>query len=305
MKYPVWIDCDPGLDDFLAITGAINSPELEIAGFSSVSGNVNAEMTTRNLGDILSFYGCSIPFAQGALKPLKREFVDASYMHGKSGLGSLVLPDAGGKPVPEGAPRAIYDCAKKMNGELILITIGPLTNIAHLLLEYPDAASRIKRIVMMGGGCGKGNITSHAEFNIYADPESAGIVFQSGIPITMVGLNATEEAFLTEDEIEQHFNGGNERRKAIYTALINLCRANEKFTGKPRACIHDLLTVFAVFNESLLDLKPGLVEVETTDKEKYGMTKCDFPQQDKSANTRIALHCSRDDFLREALKRLY
>src|SRR5438067_4137929 len=188
--FRVIIDTDPGVDDALALLLAMRSPELKIEGITPVAGNVPLELTLPNALRMVEIAGrTDIPVAAGAKAPLVRRLVTAAYAHGENGLGGAVFPEPKTKPIAQPAAEFIRDVVRKYPHEVTLIPVGPLTNIATALNLDPELAGIVKSLVMMGGSLSGGNITPAAEFNIYVDPEAARIVFQSGIPITMVGLD--------------------------------------------------------------------------------------------------------------------
>src|SRR6202795_432470 len=186
--FRVIIDTDPGVDDALALLLAMRSPELKIEAITPVAGNVPLELTLRNGLRMIEIAGrTDIPVAAGARSPLVRRLVTATYAHGENGLGGAVFPEPKTKPVNQPAAEMIRQIVRKFPSEVTLLTIGPLTNIATALNLDSELAGLIRGLVMMGGSLSGGNITPAAEFNIYVDPEAARIVFQSGIPIPMVG----------------------------------------------------------------------------------------------------------------------
>ena len=199
----VILDTDPGVDDAFALLLAMSSPELKIEAITPVSGNVPLELTLPNALRMVEIANrTDIPVAAGARVPLARRLVTAEYAHGENGLGGTVFPDPKTKPVGIPAAMLIREIVRKYPGEVTLITLGPLTNIATALEIDSELARMVPGLVMMGGSLAGGNITPAAEFNIYVDPEAAKIVFQSGIPITMVGLDVTRKTSLTEDHVK-------------------------------------------------------------------------------------------------------
>ena len=190
------------MDDAFALLFAMRSPELKIEAITAVSGNVPLELTLPNAMRMVEIAGrTDIPVAAGAKVPLARRLVTAEYAHGNNGLGGAIFPEPKIKPVREPAAELIAQIVRKYPGEVTLIPVGPLTNIATALMPDPDLARLVKGIVLMGGSLSGGNITPAAEFNIYVDPEAARIVFQSGIPITMVGLDVTRKTSLTDEHV--------------------------------------------------------------------------------------------------------
>src|SRR5918995_1266807 len=198
MATRILIDCDPGHDDAIAILLALASPEVELVGVTTVSGNQTLEKTTANAIRTLELAGHGdIPVSAGADRPLVREQFVAAYVHGESGLDGPDLPPAQGSPVEQ---HAVDFLAEHAAGATV-VAVGPLTNVALLLAMHPDA--RPQRIVIMGGAIAEGNVPPAAEFNIWADPEAARRVFESGIDLTMIGLDVTHKASMTRAHAEQ------------------------------------------------------------------------------------------------------
>ena len=269
----VIIDTDPGVDDAFALLLAMRSPELKIEGITPVAGNVPLELTLPNALRMVEIAGrTDIPVAAGAKTPLTRRLVTAAYVHGENGLGGAEFPEPKAKPVSEPAPEFIRTTVRKHPGEITLITIGPLTNVAMALDLDPDLHGMIPRIVMMGGSLSGGNITPAAEFNIYVDPEAARIVFQSGIPITMVGLDVTRKTGLTEAHVRRLEAAQN----PVSQAAANIARhaiqhyREAGFLVDPN--MHDSLAVAAFLNPSLLKWKEYYVDVETSGELTAGET---------------------------------
>lgn len=201
-KIPVWIDTDTGVDDAMALLIAFQIEQLEIAGISAVCGNVEQEKTFRNARAVTALAKRSVPVYPGAQSPLRAKLEPAFYVHGEDGLGGALIADSNQPVQEEKAFDALYRTAKRYHGELEVIALGPLTNIALAIAKYHDFGKYIKRILMMGGAAEGGNRTACAEFNIYTDPEAAEAVFLSGIPIVMAGLDVTMKAYLTKRELE-------------------------------------------------------------------------------------------------------
>jgi len=260
----VIIDTDPGVDDALALLLAMRSPELKIEAITPVAGNVPLELTLPNALRMVEISGrTDIPVAAGAAGPLMRRLVTAAYAHGENGLGGAVFPEPKIRPVAEPAANLIREIVRKYPGEVTLLPIGPLTNIATALNLDSELAAMVRGIVMMGGSLSGGNITPAAEFNIYVDPEAARIVFQSGIPITMVGLDATRKTSLTEEHVrvlEVAQNPVSQAAAKIARNSINLNRERGFLVGPN---MHDSLAVAGFLDPSLLTLKEYYVDVET------------------------------------------
>ena len=246
---PILLDCDPGHDDAIALLLALASPEVELLGVTTVAGNQTLEKTTANAIRILEFVErTDVPVAAGAHRPLVREPYVAKYVHGETGLDGPDLPPARGKPVGEHA----VDFLAKHAAGTTLVAVGPLTNVALLLARYPDV--RPERIVLMGGSIGLGNVTPAAEFNIWADPEAAARIFDSGLDVTMIGLDVTHEALMTQADADRLRETGRTGRLVaeLWEFYNRFHSQTYGFDGSP---IHDAVALAHVF-------RPDLVETE-------------------------------------------
>lgn len=195
-QIPVWIDCDTGTDDSVAIMLAHALPELSVIGLSAVAGNSPLYNTFPNTRRVVHLLGADYPVYPGAERPLMREPHVAGKFHGENGLGDVELPLPDTAPESTFAWDALYATAKRMPGELRLVATGPLTNVAIALTKYPELKQLLHSIALMGGAAVGGNVTPAAEFNIYDDPDAAQIVFKSGVPLVMCGLDVTMQAEL-------------------------------------------------------------------------------------------------------------
>src|ERR1700686_2770999 len=271
--FRVIIDTDPGVDDALALLLAMRSPELKIEAITAVAGNVPLELTLPNALRMVEIAGrTDIPVAAGAGSPLVRRLVTATYAHGENGLGGAVFPEPATKPVAAPAAEIIRQIVRKHPGEVTLITIGPLTNIATALNSDPDLASMVRALVMMCGSLSGGNITPAAEFNVYVDPEAARIVFQSGIPITMVGLDVTRRTSLTDEHVrtlEAAQNPVSQAAAKIGRNAINHNRERGFLVGPN---MHDSLAVGGFLDPAILKLQDYYIDVETAGELTAGET---------------------------------
>jgi inosine-uridine nucleoside N-ribohydrolase len=269
----VLIDTDPGVDDAFALLLAMRSPELKIEGITAVAGNVPLELTLPNALRMVEVAGrTGIPVAAGAKAPLLRRLVTAAYAHGENGLGGAVFPEPTIKPVAEPAAEFIRSVIRKYPKEVTLITVGPLTNVAAALNSDSELASLVKGVVMMGGSLSGGNITPAAEFNIYVDPEAARIVFQSGIPITMVGLDVTRRTSLTDEHVrvlEAAQNPVSQAAAKIARHAIDHNREQGFLVGPN---MHDSLAVAAFLDPTILKWKEYYVDVEMAGELTAGQT---------------------------------
>jgi purine nucleosidase len=269
----VIIDTDPGVDDALALLLAMRSPEMNIEGITAVAGNVPLELTLPNALRMVEISGRpEIPVASGAKSPLLRRLVTATYAHGENGLGGAVFPEPKLKPVAEPASTLIRRIIREYPGEITLLTIGPLTNIAAALNSDAELAHLVKGLVMMGGSLSGGNITPAAEFNIYVDPEAARIVFQSGIPITMVGLDVTRKTSLTDEHVRTLEAAQNPVSQAAAVIGRNALNHNREQGFLVGPNMHDSLAIAGFLDSSILQLRDYYVDVETTGELAAGET---------------------------------
>jgi len=269
----VIIDTDPGVDDALALLLAMRSPELKIEGITPVAGNVPLKLTLPNALRMVEVAGrAEIPVAAGGREPLVRRLVTAAYAHGENGLGGAEFPEPKIKPIPESAADFIRRTVRKYPGEVTLITIGPLTNVGVALRGDPELAGMVRNLVMMGGSLSGGNITPAAEFNVYVDPEAARIVFQSGIPITMVGLDVTRKTTLTEEHVRRLEAAQNPVSQAAAKIGRNVLEHNRKEGFLVGPNMHDPLAVASFINPELLKYEDYYVDVETEGELTAGAT---------------------------------
>ncbi|HEY4346211.1 MAG TPA: nucleoside hydrolase [Gaiellaceae bacterium] len=272
---PIIIDCDPGHDDAIALLLAAASPELELVGVTTVAGNQTLEKTTLNALKVLELAGMGdVPVAAGASDPLVRVRQVASHVHGESGLDGPDLPAPRASALDQHAVAFIADRIREREGKLTLVPTGPLTNIALLLALEPDA--RPERIVLMGGSIGEGNRSPAAEFNIWADPEAARRVFESGIEVTMIGLDVTHRAYVTDGETEILRSAG--RVGKIAAELLDFYALWHKksypdLAGSP---LHDPVAVAHVIDEALVEVRPAFIEVDCGWEQGRGRTNVDW-----------------------------
>jgi inosine-uridine nucleoside N-ribohydrolase len=269
----VIIDTDPGVDDAFALLLAMRSPELKIEAIAAVAGNVPLSLTLPNALRMVEIAGrTDIPVASGASAPLMRRLVTATYAHGENGLGGAVFPEPKLSPVPEPASELIRAIIRKYPHEVTMITLGPLTNVATALKIDSELAPLVRGIVMMAGSLSGGNITPAAEFNVYVDPEAARIVFQSGIPLTMVGLDVTRRTSLTDEHVRALQAG----KTAVSNAAATIARRAIDSTRERGFLVgpnmHDSLAVAAFLDSSILKWKEYYVDIETTGELTAGET---------------------------------
>lgn len=277
MTRRVLIDCDPGVDDALALMLAHGSPDLEVAAVTVVGGNQTLEKVTRNALALTEGIGMDVPVAAGAAHPMEREPRTAGHVHGESGLGGLVLAEPGSALTDEHAVDLIIrTVAESEPGQLTLIALGPLTNLALAARKAPQIVGRVHEVVLMGGAVAAGNITPVAEFNIAVDPEAARIVFAAGWPVTMVGLDVTHQALATR-EVERSFDELGTEAAEIAVDLIGSYRAayrdNQAFADPP---CHDPVAVARVIRPDLVPIRRAPIGIECAGELTTGMTVVDL-----------------------------
>ena len=288
-KIKVILDVDPGHDDAVAILLAGRHPKLEVRGITVVAGNQVLDKTLQNALNICEYAGLDIPVYAGMSRPLLREQV-ISTVHGDSGLDGVEFGTVAKRAEDQHAVDFIIKEALASQGDLVLIPVGPLTNIAMALLKEPRITNGIKEIVLMGGACGQGNYTASAEFNIFADPEAAHIVFSSGLPLTMVGLDVTNQAIAYPHVLDRIKGLGSRVSRMVVDSMQSYYAAYLTLGDWPGPAVHDVCAVAYVIDPSILQVKKARVDVETNGGLTYGRTVCDFrAAPDRPANAQVAV----------------
>ncbi len=268
------LDVDPGIDDALAMFLAMRSEELRIEAVTVVSGNVIVDLGASNALKIVELAGREdLVVARGAKYPLQRKLITAEPFHGEDGLGGKELPPPSKKLDPRHAVDVIIDVVRGSPGEITLVPVGPLTNIALAFLKAPEIRTLVPEIVLMGGSIVGGNASPAAEANIHNDPEAAKVVFESGIPIVMVDLGATAQARLTRKDLEKLRAA--ESKVARYAAELGdfYVSIAESLGFVEGADLHDPLAVGLAIDLSIAtDLRPMHIQVETKGSLTYGET---------------------------------
>jgi purine nucleosidase len=285
------LDCDPGIDDALAITFAVGSPDLDLIGITSVAGNVGIDLTTSNAQRVCEFIGApGIPVTRGSAAPLLRPPIDARLVHGDSGLGGARLPDPLTRPAGGHAIDYIIETIKAAPGEITLVATGPLTNIALAVHREPGLVNLVSDFVIMGGSAGRGNVTPAAEFNIGADPEAAAVVFRAGWTVTMVGLDVTLQARATAAVRDRLAPLGPLAAELVLPGLDQYATDADPLgaTDGPGPAVHDVVAMAYTASPGLLGCLPARVEVETTGRWTSGMTVTDFAAPEKEQNALVA-----------------
>ncbi len=271
------MDVDTGTDDAVALMLLHALPETTIVGLSAVSGNSPVENTWRNTRCINTILKTSYPVYRGAEKPILRETFHALGVHGDNGLGNVDVPlPADEKIYEEAAWDALRRAAEEHEGSLRLVATGPLTNLAIAFSKYPELPSMLHSILIMGGATREGNVTSAAEFNIYADPDAAEIVLKCGAPIVLFPLDVTETVCMTPEDMEELLSAGNEAGKFVYDVVQYPWINFHKKWGNPGVQMHDSCPVMYLAHPELFDGEEAGVVVETKGTVTLGKTVTDL-----------------------------
>jgi purine nucleosidase len=272
------LDCDPGHDDAIAILLAAASPAIDLLGITTVSGNHNVENTTRNALAVCTAYGINVPVAKGSRGPMVIDQVLAVEIHGETGLDGPVLPPASFELDKRHAVDFIIDTVMAHEPKTItLVPVGPYTNIALAIRKEPRIVERVKQVIVMGGAYTRGNITPAAEFNIYADPEAADIVFRADWDVTMVGLDLTQTQALATPDLQDKVRaiGG-----SISTFILDIWKFIATTHGGllqiAYPAIHDAVCVAALIDPSVLTTEKADIRIELAGRWTKGMTVCNF-----------------------------
>lgn len=308
MSRKIVLDCDPGHDDAIAILLAAGHPDLELLGITTVAGNQTLDKTSFNARVVATVAGLQdVPVLAGCDRPLVRPLRTAAAYHGDSGLDGPepvvpTVPLAGGHAVD-----FLIESVLSSPGEVTVVAVGPLTNLALALRREPAIAEAAREVVIMGGAYGKGNTTQVAEFNIVVDPEAASIVFGAPWPVTMIGLDLTHQATCgqhVQDEIAKLGTAAGDFTASLLTFFR---AAYQRAAGFPDPPVHDPCAVAFVLAPELFESRPARIEVELQGRLTYGATMTDFAVDAASARHQVPVRVDRDGFWRlvvDALARL-
>ena len=284
-KPKIILDCDPGVDDAIAIITACRW--ADIVGITSVSGNVPVEHTTSNALKMKKLLNIESPLHSGASRPIAGEPFHASHVHGQTGLGNTDLPEPDGIADSDDAVGFILEKTREEEG-IHLVPIGPLTNIALAIKADPSLVNRVASITLMGGGAGVGNVTPAAEFNIFADPEAADLVFRSGGQLNMLGLNLTHQVLMGSVHADQCYALKTPVGKTAGDLLNFNGRTHGTEKGVNLGAMHDPCAVLAVTHPELFTSKPRSVVIELEGSHTRGQTLVDEREWvDKEKNCNV------------------
>ncbi len=290
-KRKIILDCDPGHDDAIAMMMAARHPAIALLGITIVAGNQTLDKTLPNGLHVCQQLGLDDVKVYGGMgMPIVREQITAAYIHGESGLDGPVFGPLTKQAEAQHAVNFIIDTLMNSDGDVTLVPVGPLSNIAVAMRMEPRIIPKIQEIVLMGGAYGLGNTTAAAEFNLLADPEAGAVVFRSGAPITMMGLDLTEQAQCYPAIIERMEAVGNVAGTLfgdIMRFVLGTQKAAYGFEGSP---LHDSTCVAYLIDPNCIQFKEMHVDVDIKSELCYGRTVCDyFNCSGKPSNTKVAI----------------
>lgn len=284
------LDCDPGHDDAIAIMLAAKHPAIELLGISIVAGNQTLDKTLINGLNVCQTLNIDTPVYAGMPQPIMRKQIVADNIHGETGLDGPVFGQLTRKAEKKHAVNFIIDTLMDSTGDITLVPVGPLTNVAVAMRMQPAIIPKIREIVLMGGAYGTGNFTPSAEFNIFADPEAARVVFTSGVPLVMMGLDLTHQTVCTPDIISRMENAGGPAGKLFSDMMNFTLKTQYDNYGLEGGPVHDATCVAYLINPDAFKVQEMYVEIDVNSGPCYGRTVCDeLGVLGKSANTKVGI----------------
>ena len=300
------LDCDTGHDDAIALMIAAKHPQIDLVGVTVVAGNQTLDKTLTNTLHVCQHLGLDVPVYGGMDRPMVRDRIVAGDVHGESGLDGPVFEPLTTAPQPQHAVSYLIETLMSSQGDISLVPVGPLTNIAMAMRLEPAILPKIKQIVLMGGAYGLGNASPAAEFNIYADPEAAHVVFTSCVPITMMGLDLTNTALADETVITRMEAIGNKAGK-LFGDIMRFTLHSQAVNGLSAGPVHDVTAVTYLVAPELYETKKAHVEIDLTKGPCYGRTVCDFVHRTgKEENATVGIAIALEpfwDLVEETLRR--
>lgn len=302
----VILDVDPGHDDAVAILLAAKSEEIDLRGITVVAGNQVLPKTLLNTRRVCSAAGIEdVAIYAGMDSPLVRDQVTGDHIHGTSGLEGPSFDAPGIEVQEKHSVDFIIDECLQSDTRITLAPVGPLTNVAMALKREPKIRDNIEEIVLMGGSMGLGNHTAAAEFNIFADPEAANVVFNSGLPITMVGLDLTRQAEVTPRVFDKIRSIGNSVSELVVEMLEYFGSAYKESMALDNPPLHDPCVVAYLIDRSVLAVKEMRVDIDLSHGLNYGRTVCDYyHRSEKKVNANVAVDLDKERFWEILLKNL-
>ncbi len=304
---PIVIDCDPGADDAIALLLALASPdELDVVGIGTVAGNVGLDRTSDNARRICNLAGRDdVPVHAGCPGSILRPRSDARHVHGETGLDGVALPPPASAIADRHAVDFLIETCAARPGDVTLCAMGPLTNVALAMIKDPGIVDNIDEIVLMGGAIGAGNVTPSAEFNIFVDPHAAAVVFASGAPLTMIGLDVTHQAIVTPERLDAVRAIDTSVGRAAAGLLDHYHRVDLERHGVPGSPLHDPCVIAYLLRPELFSGREAFVEVETRSEATMGRTVVDlWNATGRKPNATVIERIDADGFFELLIERL-
>lgn len=275
MKRKIILDCDPGHDDAIAIMLAGQHKAIDLIGITVVSGNQTLEKTGLNTLNLCQFFGIDVPVSLGSSSPIIKDIQVCPDIHGETGLDGFDFPKLSMGFSGQRAVNYLVETLMASLDKITVVTTGPLTNLALAIRLEPAILDHIEQVVIMGGSIANGNVSPAAEFNIYADPEAAYIVFNSGLNVLMVGLDVTRKVMVLPDIVNRMGKIGNHVSK-LFVKLMNVFNENQQNVfGIPAGPLHDPVTIAYLIDPSLLKTKTVSCDIDISHGSSYGRTNID------------------------------
>lgn len=299
----VLIDTDPGVDDAVAILLALASPEIDVVAVTTVAGNVPLPKTSLNARRIVALARRGeVPVAAGCAQPLSEAVTEDSVVHGHDGLGDLEWDDPAVALDPRDGVELIAEMIR--GGPLTIVAIGPLTNLAVLLQRHPGIDREVEHLVIMGGASFQGNVTPAAEFNIWADPEAARIVFDAEWRITLMPLDLTHQAFLNDEDLAFFASRGTEVGRRVAAMLEPYAQFHDRWYGNRDVIMHDAMAVYEVIDEAAIEKQGVGVAVEVDGVHSRGATFIDRRRELADSRVRVGVSVDNEWFRARLRERL-
>ncbi|WP_286033245.1 nucleoside hydrolase [Brachyspira pilosicoli] len=292
------LDCDPGHDDAVAILMAGIHPSIQLLGITTVAGNQTLNKTTINALNVCQYLNIDVPVCSGMSLPMVRKVQTiANDIHGESGLDGPVFDKLTKELDKRHAVNFIIETLKNSNEKITLVVTGPMTNVAMAFRMEPSIVEKVKRVIFMGGSYQLGNVTPAAEFNIFADAEAAYVVFNSRVPLVMMGLDLTRQALCYPSIVERMGKVGGKASKLFVDLMGFFCKTQKQVFGWEGGPLHDPTCIAYIIDESCIETKDMYSEVEIRSEKCYGRTLCDYFGVTKNKpNSKVSIKLDVDKF---------